>query len=226
MSEIKMTVPAKIIATLKHFASDEDVRNYLNGINLEIGATESRIVATNGAYIGCFRVECEQPEVNAPLTNIIIPKKMLNVIKPKGFVEITIGALETEDNEKGEKVPVSLSRPVTLTYGDVQICGKTLNERFPDFRRVIPSKVTGEPAQFNPLYVGELGKAYRTLHGNKLNPAVGIGFNGQDAALIDLGDENFVGALMPLRTESVNVPKTAPDWWADSPRIATDSAQS
>ena len=222
--EIKLTVRAEIIAALKLFAADKDVRFYLNGINLEIGATESRLVATNGHSLGCFRVQSEQPGVVAPLSNIIIPNDLLKPIKSKGTVEIAIGPLETKKNEKGEEVPVSYARPVTLTYAGVSMSGKTLDGVFPDYRRVIPSKVTGKPAQFNPCYVGTLAKAYIALHGGKGLPLVGIGFNGKDGALIDLADENFVGVLMPMRPNAVAMPHTPPDWWADSLRIATDSA--
>lgn len=222
--EIKLTVRAEIIAALKLFAADKDVRFYLNGINLEIGATESRLVATNGHSLGCFRIESEQPVGDTPLGNIIIPNELLKPIKAKGFVDITIGPLETKKNEKGEEVPVSSARPVTLTYAGVSMSGKTLDGIFPDWRRVVPAKVTGEPAQFNPIYVGDLAKAYIALHGGKGLPLVGIGFNGNDGALIDLADENFVGVLMPMRPNAVTAPRTPPYWWADSLHVATDSA--
>ena len=219
--EIKLTVRAEIIAALKFFAADKDVRVYLNGINLEIGATESRLVATNGHYLGCFRIESEQPEVTTPLGNIIIPNDLLKPIKAKGMVEIAIGPLETKKDAKGEEVPVSNARPVTLTYAGLSMSGKTLDGTFPDFRRVIPSKVSGEAAQFDPAYIGQLAKVAAALYG-KENKHVGIGFNGNDAALLDFGDENFVGVLMPLRPNVVTAPRTPPDWWADSLRIATD----
>ena len=219
--EIKLTVRAEIIATLKLFAADKDVRLYLNGINLEIGATEQRLVASNGHILGCFRIESKLPEVTAPLGNIIIPNDLLKPIKAKDLVEITIGPLETRKDAKGEEVPVSPARPVTLTYAGMSMSGKTLGVEFPDWRLVIPSKVSGEPAQFNPAYVGTLAKAYAALHGKK-GPFVGIGFNGNAGALIDLADENFVGVLMPMMGQPM--PHTPPEWWADSLRVATDSA--
>lgn len=218
--EIKLTVRAEIIAALKLFAADNDVRFYLNGINLEIGRKETRLVATDGVMLGCFRVESEQPDVDAPLTNIIIPNDLLKPIKAKGMVEILIGPLETKKDAKGEEVPVSSARPVTLTYADVSMSSKTLDGIFPDWRRAIPSKVSGEAAQFDPAYVGLLAKVAAALYGK--SKYVGIGFNGDDAALLDFGDENFVGVLMPLRPDVVTAPRTPPDWWADSLRIATD----
>lgn len=211
--EIKLTVRAEIIAALKLFAADKDVRYYMNGINLEIGATESRLVATNGHILGVFRIEGEQPEIDTPLRDIIIPTDLLKPIKAKGEVEITIGPLET-----------SFVRQVTLSYAGVSMSGKTLDGKFPDYRRVIPSKVTGEPAQFNLAIMGTLAKAYTALHGGKGYPLVAIGYNGTNGALIDLADENFIGVIMPMRTGAVVVPKAPNCWFADSLRVATDSA--
>jgi hypothetical protein len=213
--EIKLTVRAEIIAVLKLFASDKDPRYYMNGINLEIGATESRLVATNGAMLGCFRVESEQPEVDAPLTDIIIPNDLLKAIKLTGTVEITIGELETRDDGKGEEVPVSNARPVTLTYAGRSMSGKTIDGQFPDFRNAIPAKVSGQPAQFDLRFTGPLAKAWSILHGGKGPHCAALGFNGKDGALIDLADENFVGIIMPLRPNAVTAPETPPCWAHD-----------
>jgi len=64
--EIETIVNARIIAALRLFAAEKDVRGYLNGINLEIGPGETRLVATNGAMLGCFRVVSLQPDIKAP----------------------------------------------------------------------------------------------------------------------------------------------------------------
>lgn len=211
--EIKLTVCAEVIAVLKLFAYNKNVRHYLNGINLEIGRNEARLVASNGAMLGCFRVESEQPDVDAPLTNIIIPNDLLKPIKTTGLVEITIGERETKDNG-----PVSNVRPVTITYAGLSISGKTLDGEFPDFRRVIPSKVSGQPAQFDPRLIATLAKAWSILHGSNSPHCVGIGFNGNDGALITLADENFVGVIMPLHPRA-GVPPDAPPSWAHDYRL-------
>ena len=209
--EIKLTVRAEVIAVLKLFASDKDVHYYLNGINLEIGRKETRLVATDGVMLGCFRVESEQPDVDAPLTNIIIPNDLLKPIKPTKplglLVEITIGERET---------PVSKARPVTIasTAMSLRVSGTTLDAVYPDYRRAIPDEVSGEPAQFDARYLAALAKAWSILHGAKSAPHVGIGHNGHNAALIDLGADDFVGAIMPLR--GMEPPKTCPSWAKDS----------
>ena len=226
--EIKLIVRAEAIAVLKLFAADKDVRYCLNGINLEIGRKETRLVATDGAMLGCFRVESEQPDVDAPLTNIIIPNDLLKPIKPikpTGLVEITIGELETKDNGKGEEVPVSNARPVTLAYAGLSMSGETLDCTYPDFRRVIPSKVSGQPAQFDPRFTGTLAKAWSILHGGKGPHCVGLGFNGNDGALITLADENFVGVIMPMRPHAVTTPETPPSWAHDYSLQAAAAAE-
>lgn len=213
--EIKLTVRAGVIAVLKLFASNKDVHRYLNGINLEIGRNEARLVASDGVMLGCFRVESDQPDVDTPLTNIIIPNNLLKPIKPIGLVEITIGERETKDNGEGEEVPVSNARPVTITYGGLSISGETLGGKYPDFRSVIPSEVSGQPAQFDLRLIATLAKAWSILHGRKGPYCVGIGHNGNNPALITLGDPDFVGVIMPLRSDSIVTPNTPPSWVHD-----------
>ena len=213
--EIKLTVRAEVIAMLKLFAPNKDVHHCLTGINLEIGRKETCLVASNGAMLGCYRIESEQPDADAPLTNIIIPNDLLKPIKSTGLVEITIGERETKDNGESEEVPVSNVRPVTITYAGLSISGKTLDGEYPDFRRVIPAKVSGQPAQFDPRLIATLAKAWSILHGSHSPHCVGIGHNGNDGALISLGDDNFVGVIMPLHPHAVVTPDTPPSWVHD-----------
>jgi DNA polymerase-3 subunit beta len=212
--KVSLTVPASYIAVLKLFAADKDVRHCLNGVILEIGRKETRLVASNGAMLGCFRVESEQPDVDAPLTNIIIPNDLLKPIRPVGKVEITIGDPELKWS-RGAKRP-SNARPVTIasTAMSLRVSGTTLDAVYPDYRRAIPDEVSGKPAQFDARYLAALAKAWSILHGTKNTPRVSIGHNGENAALIDLGVDDFVGAIMPLR--GIEPPKTCPSWIRDS----------
>jgi DNA polymerase III subunit beta len=85
---------------------------------------------------------------------------------------------------------------------------QAIDGRSPDWRKVVPREFSGQAAQFNPNYIGDLGKAARILHG-KNALGVGIGYNGNSSALIDLYHEDFVGVLMPMRGDA---PKSAPSW--------------
>jgi DNA polymerase-3 subunit beta len=200
--EIKLTVPAKYIAVLKLFAAEKDMRSYLNGICLEIGRTESRLVAIKGHMLGCFRVASDQPDIDNPLTSICIASDLLKHIKPAGDVEFVIGAPVSDTDGR---------REVRITYAGLSIVGHTTDSKYPDWRRVIPDKVSGEAAQFNPEYIGRLAKAWACLHG-KRSPMVAIAHNGDSAALIGMDDSNFCGLIMPIGKHFVTVPAYAPDW--------------
>ena len=199
--EIKLTIPAKYIAVLKLFAAEKDVRYYLNGICLEIGRSETRLIATNGYMLGVFRVESEQPDIIDPVKNAIIPNEMLKHIKSKGDVEIVLG----------DALPDSHARPVTLVYDGLTVSGKTVDASYPDWQRhFINLKPSGIAAQFNTEYIGRMAKAWAHLYG-KRSPMVAIAHNGDNAALIGLGDSNFCGVIMPIRKDCIVVPACAPD---------------
>lgn len=206
--KVSLTVPASYIAVLKLFTSNTGM--YCDGICLEIGREEARLVATNGAALGCFRLATDQPQLDAPLTTIIPSDLFQSLKQTKGQVEIII-----EDVESGG-VGSEMSYSVTIIYAPmcVSISGKTMGIRFFDYRRVIPAEVSGEPAQFDPHYMTVLAKAGSILHGAKNKHCVSIGYNGENAALISLGDDNFIGVLMPLR--GMEPPKTCPSWIRDS----------
>lgn len=213
MSEITLTVPAEYIAVLKLFAPINDVRYYLNGINLEISAQETRLIATDGARIGVFRLQVEQPTVTTPLSDIIIPNDLLKLVKTKGNVTFTLGECAgKEDN----------ARPVTVACAGGSLVGATINGVFPDYRRVIPATVTGAPHQFDLCLLGDIGKAWRLLHGGKGPCQATIGFNGEGRpALFDLGIRDFVGVIAPLRIfpEPLCAP---PSWATDELSSSTD----
>lgn len=218
--EYKLTIPAKFIAVLKLFAGKEDIRWYLNGIALEIGASESRVLATDGHRLGMFRIKSDQPYVSPtdPLTDIMIPLELLQHIKSKGDVEITLGEREVLEPVPGQQHEPSVRRPVTLTCDGVSTSGMTTQAKYIDFRRVIPHKTSGEVAQFNPLYVGDLHKAAKLL-GYKYGGS--LSHNGGGGALIHL-DDAFIGVMMPW---VANAPNEAPDWAADGlNRIAQPEA--
>jgi hypothetical protein len=81
---------------------------------------------------------------------------------------------------------------------------------YPDYRQVIPKRVTGEVAQFDIHLLNRINKAAEALHGKRETCHVRIAHNGQTSALIHLADENFTGCIMPLRDP--DAPREAPGW--------------
>lgn len=211
---IEFYVRGEVLAAIKLFAATADIRTYLNGVCFEVGPSEVRFIATDGCMLGVFRVKYEPPAFTDTVFQAIVPLDLLRNAKGKGPVLVTLGEPEGEDNTRRVEVtPAGVATTV----------GRTIAGRYPDYRHIIPAHASGELAQFNLRYIETLRKAYSALHGAKAIPAVGIGHNGQGAALLTLDDEDFVGVLMPLRKGACAVMVTAPAWVHDCTLAAPDS---
>lgn len=115
--EYTLKVPANYIAVLKLFTGKNDKRYWINGVVVEVGAKGARLAATDGHVLGVFYVDGYTSDV--PI-NVTIPNELLDNIKSKGDVYITIGEAEGED----------LSRPVNLEQGNTAIKGYTIDRVF------------------------------------------------------------------------------------------------
>lgn len=180
-----MLIPTEYINALLCFAAKKDIRNHLNSIMLEILPSESRLVATDGCILGVFRI-CSTD--NLPPMQIIIPREPLDKIKAKRgeFIDI----IASPDNKE-----------VTIKHGNSTVTCKAIDDRYPEYRMVIPDSYTGESAQFNGELLTNIIKAYKCLHTGF--PAPLITHNGTDAALIDLNYDDFCGIAMPLNIKAM-----------------------
>lgn len=204
MSARTLILQPEILLAVKVFAAQKDVRHYINGVCVELGKTESRLIATDGHRQAMYRLRDGGgfEDLDQPL-QVIIPNALMAGIKKKGLVEIEIG--EPTNPEQ------PLVRPVTIRQNETAVNGFSVDGRFPDWRRVIPSQVSGEVAQFNPIYLGDIGKAYLLLNpkANYINAT--ISHNGYSTAMFTLDDDNFLGLIMPFRTSE---PLTRAPLWA------------
>lgn len=211
---IEFYVRGEVLAAIKLFAATADIRYYLNGVCFEVGPSEVRIIATDGGMLGVFRVKYEPPALTDTVFQAIVPFDLLRSVKANVPVLVALGEPEGEDNARRVEVTPA---------GGATTVGRTIAGVYPDYRRVIPGEVSGETAQFNPRYIETLRKAYSALRGAKALPAIGIGHNGQGAALLTLDDKDFVGILMPLREGTCSVTTTAPAWAHDTTLAAPAS---
>jgi hypothetical protein len=97
---------------------------------------------------------------------------------------------------------------VTLYGGGATMTAPLLDDRYPEWRRVVPLTCSGEVAQFDAEYIAAFGKAHK-LMGGKYSPA--IAHNGNDAARILLAGD-AVGVLMPFRETDATPKFSNPDW--------------
>jgi hypothetical protein len=93
-----------------------------------------------------------------------------------------------------------------LDHGEDHIRRATLNDvamdtvdgTFPDITYVVPQDITGETAQYNPLYLADLGKQAKILGSDATG--LHIGYNGESPALVTFaGTPDAFAVLMPYR---------------------------
>ncbi len=167
--------------------SKDEARYYLKGVYFELSGNHVRIVATDGHRMFVACQEMANPFENN--VTMVLPfdglKKSLTGLRSKDtFVSCQFGTLQSTINDV-------VMEPVDCTY--------------PDYKRVVPQKLSGETAQFNPVYLGEMGKMAKCLGGALVN----IAHNGQGPALVSFGRLDCFAVIMPIDRSRVEPALTA-----------------
>ena len=190
---MKATIENRLIQSLAFMTPKNDIRAYLNAIYIDKG----RAVVTNGHYLLVARIQ----EFEGEDSCYIMPEWVKGIKTDK----VTI---ETVDNG-------IMVNGVTYPKYD--------QGRYPDYRRVIPEKTSGEPAQFSTKYLAMFAKVEKLLgKGKEFDKEKGIfvsafgmltiHHNGEAAAIITSNaSPDFLGVLMPIRTGN-NGPFDTPSW--------------
>ena len=169
-------IPTDILKAAALCASTDQHRYYINGVFLD---PRGYLVSTDGHRLFAAQIELGSEPI--PADGIIIPnaaiKKALTGYKD---VIITLTA---------DRLGDTVYQPVDGTY--------------PDWKRVVPTEVSGVTAQFNPAYVGDFGKVAKILGDSKAAPT--IWHNGDGPAGIEFTRDGCFGVLMPMRANSNGV---------------------
>ncbi|QBE66826.1 hypothetical protein [Pseudoduganella lutea] len=176
-------------------AATKDIRFYLNGVFVEFLLEETRLVATDGNIAAVLRDE--QKHTLDQCVSLIIPN---DVIK-RALTGWKSGGSSLESLNGG-------------LWSLNSVVFTPMDGRFPDYRRIVPTKASGAVGQFDPELLAVFGKVAKAL-GQKTS-AVHIWHSGTDAAAVQvLGRPEFTGVMMPLKK-----PKEAPvmsTWGAQWP---------
>lgn len=199
--KLEINLEKSTIKALLRFAAVRDVRYYLNGIALETGPKGARLIATDGHRMALARVDGVFPSTGEQ--SIIIPRAMLEKIKISkkliSFVRLSVS---------GDAAPYLLRLDVD---GEIRE-KRAIDGKFPDWQRCFPMEFSGQPANLNPLYIGEAGAAALDL--GDTNPLIAINYNGTGAALIEYPNyPDFTAIIMPMR--QVEPTYQAPAWLKD-----------
>lgn len=198
---MKITIEHNVIKSLLLIAGKGDIRYYLNSVCVDARANgDVVLVATDGHRLLAYPVAVDDIESLAP-GEYVIPREALAAVKPAKGGKKSFPITITTTPEKS----VTIIGATTLTT-------PLVDGKFPDWRRVMPKSVSGEPAQYDAEYVGDFGKVCLLL-GSKF-AAPRINHNGAGAAAITNLDPagRILGVLMPQRDEGEAAFTGLPAW--------------
>lgn len=194
---------APVLHALAAFANPKDPRPQLPGVWVENSQTGLVLQATDGAAFAALRVgdmaPCESLALMLPCSAISkLPKKSAN----NAFLRFAEGHWSLGLDHA--LVPLTLDdlRPV-------------------DWRRVVPTSVTHEPAQFQPHLLSRYVALAKALGASSY---LRVSYNGQDPARVHMpGQRDFVGVIQPLREHVTALPEDQP---FNPPMLFRDTGQS
>ena len=178
-------IPADLLRAAMICASTEKGRYYLNGVFIDPAGL---VVSTDGhrAFVGKFDI-CEagdgsQRPAPASFGGYIIPLATLKRVLTGNKARLIAVSGDEIDGQRYEAV----------------------DGTFPDWRRIVPpAEASGEPAQFNPAYVADMGKI-GALIGAGGKGRLGAHFHhngaGNPCGVTFPGAPDAFGVLMPMRS--------------------------
>jgi len=189
---MKITLTGAMLKAALTHAAKQDVRYYLNGVLIEATARETRVVATDGHRACIIRAAAEndlgQLGVVPQIVTFIMPRDVIDAMKIAAR-DLRSAAITLESTDGKEW---RVSGPCS------SVVFKPVDGKFPDYRRIVPEKSSGEAGHYNPDYLLDAKKALMLLTGSK-QAMIRVHPNGTDAALVTGLDPNFVGVIMPYR---------------------------
>lgn len=218
MTTIAINIDGRKLAAIAILAAKADVRYYLTGVYVEATATQTRLAATNGRYLG-MHGKCNPLDDNegCEWETLILPPDVIAKCKPvkntPSICTVLIGGPQIGN----------LKRIYTMRLWDgTLIPFDPIDGVFPDLRRVVPAmSPSGIGVQLNPEYLGLFVKVNKAL-GAKTPHFISLGFDGPEERVgVSLIDPDFVGVIMSMRGDYVRG-NVWPDKGADPVPEATD----
>lgn len=193
---MKTTFPRTYLSAALICAGNKDARKYLNGVFVEVGTGETRLVGTNGKVMSALQVK--QPG-----------DEPFQIIIPRGIIEV---ALKLSDSL------VSLE----CKNGDWVLQGvpfTPFNEPFPDYRRKVPVILSKETVQFDPENFAKFAKIGKAL-GLRSFP---IFRHSSQLALVHFYKvEYFIGVIMAFNFFTELTPDLGFPVWGCEPLLTND----
>lgn len=204
------------LAAVSLFAPKKDIRYYLNGVFLEIYSDRVIAVATNGYYEAAYRERLPVPlDIEKPI-GVIVPLELLPKLPKGSMVSITVGDATAQPRVR--QLTIATGKHPTLT-------GQSVDGSYPDWRRAIPEKTSGEPAEYGPDPMAVISAAAKRLGAGGLDYA--FSYNGSGPAIVTFTGKaaeacGFLAVVAPLRERKFAAPASAPIWINFATAAATE----
>ena len=171
----------------------KDIRYYLNGLCLDLKQTGCKMVSTDGHrlhYLDADFIEYSGPDLEVILQDQHV-HWLIKTLPKAGQVSMTIG----HRNREGD-----YEKFITIEYGDMAIRCKSVDDKFPDYQRVIPTDL---PYSFQVdrksliQVVKNVGSLCEKLH------PVALSFKDTDQLIVNYSGATGYQELVAIETEEL-----------------------
>lgn len=196
---MQFSILKKELKAISRFAATKDLRYYLCGIHVVQNNRGTCLEATNGHMLGRLLVV----DVPMPTASVIVPLEAVKTLcanaknGDNGFLHFTVDGVK-----------------ISVIDGVNSYTFQAVEGNFPDCDRVVPLVLKKEdeaPAGFNPEYLMAFHQAACDIKNTKKSamPTISILQRGNSSALVNIGVDNFIGVIMPMRD---GVGASVPEW--------------
>lgn len=183
-----------------------DIRYYLKGLHFEAHKNDGfYLCATDGHRLALIKNDNQQAN---DAYSFIIPLETITQLIKMMDKNNPIALLSYDKTENR----------IVIEYGGNMIRVAPIDGKFPDFRRIVPFAVSGDPGQYNSDYLADFKKMANTINATK-NLDCYVKQNGDFVAVVDIcahkPEFNLygMGLIMPLRKpDSVYADYARPLW--------------
>jgi len=189
---MKLSIPAKSLKNALLVAAHNDLRAYLNAVRIETDGKYVHIVASDGRALYIERLAMfpsEQASITVPRDTL---EKAMRGIGIKFSVVLEFAAGDFEINQKKPELDMRRHVACTNVKTGSTVWGIELAGKFPNWRRTIPTQITGELAQYCPELLHNAEKACEAM-GTKFR---GVMANGKGAGIVNVSDDAII-VIMP-----------------------------
>ena len=236
------TLSAAVLRALACLATEKDTRKYIEGVYVDVRRDGARVVATDGAVMGAMFVPRESNAADLDASDFadvpgfdtpqfvpwacLVPLHVIKLL-PKvkryaaaGHVTLSLLGRPNECRKDDSTAPEHVYT-LSIECGGLRQTVDLADERYPDYVRVMPTRADAAAAPIaSHLDLSKLAKFVALAKAlDRVPTAVTVHQRGNVAALIGLSGEEFIGLIMPLRSEAV-APLTeadAPLWLTSAP---------